>query len=257
MRKKIIPLVITGCLLTNLSIQPSYAVIPVTDAALNGQTTTNQIMNYIVYVEQLINSYQSLTNQLSQLQNEAKHLLTLPMSAWENARNSLNQMANLMQQGNNISYSMSNLSAKFKELYPGYDDYSSTSGQTYQEQYSKMADDNMQNLNNTMQALKQNHDDMDNESALVDQLKTLSGSAQGDLQAVQVGNQIGAEQIAQLQKMRALMMAQTQAQTKYMAMETQRQAASEKAVDDMLQNVDTSWSPYKNDSNLGNIPMFM
>ncbi len=255
--KKIIPFLVSASLIGGaVSVTPSYALIPVTDAALNSQTTLNQVMNYIIYVEELINSYNQITNQLDQIQNQAKNLANMPMSAWDNAQDALSQMSNIMSEGNNISYAMQDVSAKMKQMYPGYEDFSTTSGKTYQQQYKGWTDDNMQNLTNTMGVLRQNNDDMQNESGLVNQLKSLSGGAQGNLQAVQAGNQIAAEQVAQLQKLRALMMAQTQAQTKYMAMQTQKEAAAEKTVSDMMQNTDTTWHSYQNDSSLGNVPSF-
>ena len=72
-------------------------------------------------------------------------------------------------------------------------------------------------------------DDFGNEQQLVSQLQHRSASAQGQLQAVQAGNEISMTMVGQMQKMRQLQMAQMNAQNAYLTEQKGRQDAGDQA----------------------------
>src|SRR5207244_11281313 len=66
--------------------------------------------------------------------------------------------------------------------------------------------------------------DFATEQGRIQALQALSDSAEGRMQALQLGNMMAAEQLQQLVKLRQLMMAQINAQNVYMANQTNRDA---------------------------------
>ena len=81
-------------------------------------------------------------------------------------------------------------------------------------------------------------------------------SATGRMQAMQINNEIQAEQIAQLEKLKSTMMAQANADAEYHAYQTQKDADRQKSVDSVVQNSDVSYPQYQNNSQFGLIPRF-
>ena len=69
------------------------------------------------------------------------------------------------------------------------------------------------------------------EEMTLKQLRTMSQSATGQMQAIQVGSQIAEQQVQQLQKLRQLMMAQLNQQNTYMAGQEQKEATRKVAAD--------------------------
>ena len=67
-------------------------------------------------------------------------------------------------------------------------------------------------------------DDFLGEDTRLQALQALSDSAVGRMQAIQAGNMIAAEEAQQLRKLRQLVMAQSNAQTVYMANQTNKDA---------------------------------
>ena len=70
-------------------------------------------------------------------------------------------------------------------------------------------------------------DDLQSERDLVGALSDSSSTAEGQLQAVQAGNQIGVAMVGQMQKLRQLQMAQLQAQNTVALAEQGRKGASD------------------------------
>src|SRR2546427_13153075 len=62
------------------------------------------------------------------------------------------------------------------------------------------------------------------EQSRIQTLQAMSESAEGRIQALQLGNMMAAEQLQQLVKLRQLVMAQINAQNVYMATQTNREA---------------------------------
>jgi P-type conjugative transfer protein TrbJ len=76
------------------------------------------------------------------------------------------------------------------------------------------------------------------------------------MQALQVGNEIASQQIDQMQKLREVVMAQTNAQVQYMAYKTQKAAQQHKQMQEIGQNADDTYPTYNGNSQLGEVPDF-
>src|SRR5262249_3266441 len=72
---------------------------------------------------------------------------------------------------------------------------------------------------------------LQNEQTILRALRDMSETAEGRMEALQVGNQIAEQTVEQLMKLRQLMLADLQSKQVYQAQEVQKDAAKEAAVE--------------------------
>jgi P-type conjugative transfer protein TrbJ len=90
--------------------------------------------------------------------------------------------------------------------------------------YDQWTRTTLDTLNGSLAAVRLHAEDFVDEQRRIQTVTALSDSAEGRMQALQVGNMLAAEQVQQLGKLRQLMMAQINAQNIYMANLTNRDA---------------------------------
>src|SRR5438132_804897 len=79
-------------------------------------------------------------------------------------------------------------------------------------------------LRGTLNSVRLHAQEFATEQGRIQTLQAMSESAEGRMQALQLGNMMAAEQLQQLVKLRQLVMAQINAQNVYMATQTNREA---------------------------------
>ncbi len=247
LRKVFILIILSSLLIA----QSAFAIIPVTDA-LNAQIN---MMSYLKSAIMVIQQVQQIKNQLQSIQYQVSNLKHFSKQDWDNAHQALSQLGNAMQQGNALAYSASNIDQQFKQRFPGY---SSGQGGTtnYSGQYKKWVQTNQDTMNGVMDQINASYEQQSREEAVDQLLAQKAKSTQGRMQALQVGNEIAAEQIAQMQKLKATMMAQANAQAEYYAYQAQKDAARQQSVDAVVKTSDASYPQYQNKSQFGLIPAF-
>ena len=129
---------------------------------------------------------------------------------------------------------MQNLDSEFKNRYPGY-----KATTNYSQAYQTWSQTTLDTIRGSLDSVGLQSSDFDTESSLVDQLNTLSKTSSGRMQALQTGNMIASQQVSQMQKLRQLVMAQTNAQNTYMAYKVQKEQSSEASLEKMIENGDT------------------
>lgn len=184
-----------------------------------GATEVTQLANNAELVAQVANSAQQVAQELQMYQNMVQNTLAVPNHLWSNVATDLNALKSIVQQGQAISFALSNVDAAFQQRYPGY-----RSPQNYQQAYRSWSEGSLDSIRGAMNAAGLQANNFATEAGFLDQLQMLAGSASGRLQALQVGNMIAVEQAKQMQRLRALQMAQMQAQSNYMAAQQQTEA---------------------------------
>lgn len=128
--------------------------------------------------------------------------------------------------GQQMAYSLSNMDQQFRNLHPGYGNYSN--GFNYGDAYRNWSDTTRSSVMGSLRMAAVQADDLQSERDLMIALSDASSSADGQLQALQAGNQIGVAVVSQMQKLRQLQMAQLQAQnTAAIATQGRREASDE------------------------------
>lgn len=238
-------------LLTIAVCQSAFAMLPVVDV-LNAKLN---LVTSIKTATMVLQQIRQIQNQLRSIQYQETNLKTLSGQNWDNARQSLSQLGNAMQRGNALAYSASNVDQQFKKQFPGYT--GSQGGTTdYSGEYRKWVQTNQDTMNGVMDQINASYEQLSQEEALDQLLAQKAKTPLGRMQALQVGNEIAAEQIAQMQKLKATMMAQTNAQAEYYAYQAQKDAAKQQSVDAVVKTSGAAYPRYKGMSKFGLLPQF-
>ena len=169
---------------------------------LVGQSA-EQIQNQVTQITQLAEQIQ---NQLRIYENMLQNTLTLPSHVWGQVESDLMQLQSLVQQGQSIAFSMGNADDVLRQRFESFADFKSglANGQTFSSSYQDWSDTNRDTIGATLRAAGLTADQFSSEESTMDQLRSMSQSSVGQMQALQVGHQIAAQQVAQTQKLRGL-----------------------------------------------------
>ena len=136
------------------------------------------------------------------LQNTAQ----LPAHVWGQVQSDLNQLRSIVNQGQGIAFSMGNADDVLKQRFQSYADFKTSlpSGTSFSSSYQNWSATNRDTISGTLKAAHLTADQFGSEEATMSQLRSMSESADGQMKALQVGHDIAAQQVAQMQKLRGL-----------------------------------------------------
>lgn len=192
-----------------------------------------QIANYGELAAQLANDLQMYQNMVTNSEN-------IPAEVWTSVQQDLNSVMNIVQQGQAISFAQQNIASSFQSKYPGY-----TQSNDFVKSYQSWSAAALDGLNEALQAAGLQSQQFSTEEDVLSQLRAMSQSSVGHMQAIQAGNQIAVEQVAQMQKLRELVMAQTQAESNYLAAERTEKDAQQAETVKLLEYKDLPNVDYK------------
>lgn len=223
-----------------LAVAASFtAVAPSTQAGsvagFGGATEITQLANNVELVNLYLQQVQSYATQLQQYQNMLQNTLNIPAQVWGAIQADLMGVANVVRQGQALAYSAQNIGTQFQNTFKGF---SYPQGFNFKTEYRNWSRATLDGIKGAFEAAKMQADQFATEEGVLIGLRSQSQSAQGQMQALQVGAQIAEQQVQQLQKLRQLMMVQMQAQNSYLAAQEQKDAASRMAQDDFFNFVD-------------------
>ena len=141
----------------------------------------------------------------------------------------------MVRQGQALAYSAQNIGTQFQNTFKGF---TYPQGFNFKTEYRNWSKATLDGIKGAFEASKMQADQFATEEGILVGLRSQSQSAQGQMQALQVGAQIAEQQVQQLQKLRQLMMVQMQAQNSYLAAQEQKDAASRMALDDFFKFTD-------------------
>ncbi len=211
-----------------------------TVAGTGGSTEVTQLLNNVQLVEQtskmadqtikLRNQLQRQTQMVEDMKRNGK---TLSSQEWGRTSEDLQKLASIARQGEAIAYSSSNMDAIFRDKYKGYGEYANKkngSPQNYSDQYANWSETNRDSILGAMKATNLQHEQFSTEEQTMKTIEKLGSSAQGRMEAIQVGNLIASQQVSQIQKLRGLMMAQMQMQSSFLSYQAnQKDSANAKS----------------------------
>lgn len=175
--------------------------------SLVGQST-EQINNQITQITQLAEQIQ---NQLNIYQNMLQNTAQLPNHIWGQVEGDLSQLQNIVEQGQGIAFSMGNADDLLKQRFKSYADLKTSlpNAESFSSTYQTWSDTNRDTISSTLKAASLTAEQFDTEEDTMEQLRSMSQSADGQMKALQVGHQIAAQQVAQMQKLRGIVSQQT------------------------------------------------
>ncbi|WP_454858991.1 P-type conjugative transfer protein TrbJ [Rhizobium binxianense] len=165
--------------------------------------SAEQVNNQITQISQLAEQIQ---NQLNIYSNLLQNTAQLPNHIWGQIANDLNKLQSVVTQGQAIAFSMGNvddvLSARFKsfaEFRANLPD-----NETFSTTYQSWSTTNRDTIAGTLKAANLTAEQFSSEESTMDSLRSMSETADGQMKALQVGHQIAAQEVAQMQKLRGL-----------------------------------------------------
>lgn len=169
---------------------------------LVGQST-EQIQNQVKQITQLAEQIQ---NQIRIYENMLQNTLQLPNHVWGQVESDLTLLQRLVNQGQGIAFSMGNIDDVLKQRFQSFGEFKTGlgNGKSFSSSYQDWSDTSRDTFASTLRAAGFTAEQFGSEEATMSQLRLLSRSAVGQMQALQVGHQIAAQQVAQSQKLRGL-----------------------------------------------------
>lgn len=162
-----------------------------------------QVDNQLTQISQLAEQIQ---NQLNIYENMLQNTAQLPDHIWGQVENDLNQLRDVVDQGQSISFSMGSADDVLKQRFQSYAELqtAAANGTDLSSSYASWSDTNRDTIASTLKAASLTADQFDSEEETMDSLRNMSESADGQMKALQVGHEIAAQQVAQTQKLRGL-----------------------------------------------------
>jgi len=212
-----------------VAVMAAEAVNPVqAHAGVPGVFATEftQILNYVELAGQLEQQVQMVENQFTQMLDMVKNGIAIPNQLFGAVTSDITKLRQIVNTGQALSYTMSNLDGSFKLRFPGY-----SSSTNFGKSYQNWSQTSLDSTLGALQAAGLQNSQFDSDEALLQTLQSQSQSAAGRMQAIEVGNQIAENQAEQLMKLRQLMMADMQSKAAYQGAQVQADATKQANAD--------------------------
>lgn len=220
-------------------------VVPVrayAGAMTGGATEWTQIANNIQLTASYAEQAQQTIHQLNMYQTMLKNLEKMTPNAmlnsaaqklWndQNMTGKFRNLYTIVSNGQKISLSAQNLDTTMKQLHPGYGNFN---GYDFTTALKNWSDSSRNAVNGALQYTSVEADDLMTEGDMVSQLQNQAASADGQMQALKAGNDIGVAMVGQMQKLRQIELAQMQAQNTVQMSEQGRRDASDASLQRFL-----------------------
>jgi len=170
--------------------------------------SAEQVQNQLTQIGQLA---QQIQNQIQIYENMLQNTLQLPSHVWGQVESDLAQLQSLVNQGQGIAFSMGNLDDVLKQRFQSFGEFKTglANGEDFSSSYQQWSDTNRDTIAATLRTAGLTSDQFATEEATMAQLRSMSESSVGQMQALQVAHQIAAQQVEQTQKLRGLVSQQT------------------------------------------------
>jgi type IV secretion system protein TrbJ len=185
-------------------------------------TEWTQILNHVQLMQSYIRQGLQLENELSRYELALKESLVEPKQIFGPIDRDLTQLAQLVQGGRALAYSMANLDAQFRNTFPGY----AFRTQGYYESYQKWSEASLDTALNSLKAAGFHGQQLETQQAILGALRAQSTAAGGEVQAIEVGNEIAEQQVEQLMALRQLMLVDLESKQAYQAEQIQKEQAA-------------------------------
>lgn len=165
--------------------------------------SAEQVNNQITQISQLAEQIQ---NQLNIYKNMLQNTAQLPNHVWGEVENDLKNLQSIVNQGQGVAFSMGNVDDVLKQRFQSFAEMKSNlpDGASFSSTYQNWSDTNRDTVAGTLKAANLTAEQFSSEESTMSQLRSMSETADGQMKALQVGHEIAAQQVAQMQKLRGL-----------------------------------------------------
>lgn len=217
----------------------------VTDPGHTWQTILSETKRAADAAADYAQQVQQVQTQLQQYQNMVQQGLSLPDAVWASVNSDIQRLAAIYEGSRTLAHSVSNLDERFRQQFSGYDsfvDQIADRGSRLPEKYRAWSEQGYDNARTALRAAGLQTSMFQQEDAVLNQLVERSASAEGRMQAIQAGNEIAAQQVQQMQKLREMIASQMTLQANWIAQQTER-SAQDDAFNETFRSVPLQRSP--------------
>ncbi|HEX4231722.1 MAG TPA: P-type conjugative transfer protein TrbJ [Bryobacteraceae bacterium] len=216
------------CFSAAASAQFGGGVVVCTNCASEPTVVSIKLMHDLEYAKQLL----QYAIQVQQLADAIKNTAHGGAAALNYTSADLAQLANVVQGGQALAYSLGNQDVVFRTTFPGYQPVSGAAPAvgSYQSRYSQWAQTSLATTQGILRGVGLQGKLLATEQGVLSILRALSASnLLNRNDAINLSSQLATEQIGQLQKLRELQLEDMTSKAAFQGYVIQRQAASEAA----------------------------
>jgi type IV secretion system protein TrbJ len=203
-------------------------VVVCANCATEPTAASIQVMHNLEYAKQLL----QYAIQVQQLADAIRNTAHGGPASLTSIAGDLSQLANVVQGGRALAYSLAGQDVVFRQTFPGYQRAFGPppAAGTYQSQYSAWAQTSLATTQGILRGVGLQGRLLATEQGVLSVLRTLTASNLLDRNdAINISGQLAAEQVGQLQKLRELQLEDMTSKAAYQGYVIQHEAASESA----------------------------
>ena len=189
--------------------------------AFVGATEFTQLANHLQLFMEYERQAQQYATQLQQWETEARNGANLQQQFFGPIKQNMLGLQQTVQGGQALSYAMANLDSAFQSKYTPYGYIEPST--PFEQRYATWSQTSLDSTQKALDSAGLQNQQMGTEQDLLTYLETASQSADGQLKAIQVGNEIAEQETQQLMKLRQLMMADLQSKAAFQNAQIQQQ----------------------------------
>jgi P-type conjugative transfer protein TrbJ len=179
----------------------------------NCSTELTQLANNVQLVDQLARQVQLVQQAIQQSENMLLNTAGLETQAWGDTIAEIRRLNGLLGQAKSLSFTASGLDAKFTKKYGDYNAYlaQELGEEGLAAKYQQWSEDTNSSVLTTLKAAGLSAEQIEGEEdAYLKSLEDRATTAEGRMQAIQIGSQIAMAGVRQTQKLRQIVLMQTQ-----------------------------------------------
>lgn len=180
----------------------------------------------------LVNQATQIHNQIQMLANAIKNTGKLSQYQWNDITQLIVRLDAITQQGQALSYATSNVDKQFQQKYPDYTN-SFPHPNHYPQTIKNWNATTLDTLRGSLNAVATSANSFQADQELFRQFEQQGKNTQGRLQALQLLSEISVQQVNQMQALKRLVSAQTNAQNAFMAYQVSKTSYQEAGLEEI------------------------
>lgn len=194
----------------------------------NCSTTWTQLLQYAKEAQSLATQLQQYQTQLQQYQNMITNTVALPQEVWGTVQSDIMRVQALSNAASLLSGNSGSMISRLQSA-SAYANQATSLG-NIAGQFTTWRQTIGNNLNTMGQTLGLQQSQQQNQAAIIQALQQHATSAQGQMQAIQAGNELAGANAAQLVQIQSTLVATAQMQASSAAVAGDRQALQDAAM---------------------------
>lgn len=190
-------------------------------------TEITQILNHAQLAMTYLKEAQTALNAIQMAQMMAREGQMLVQHPSTNMMADLGMLSTLMVQSQGLAGDMAAMDAKFRQMYGTYNGPDPTV--SYALKYNNWATTTLKTINGSLNAAGYQGGMLQNEQLWTAKIQAMNAMPLGRDQSLQLGNTIATEEVAQLQALRQLMIADMQSKAAFTAQQVNTQQSQQTA----------------------------